>query len=68
VRFLELTRFGSLLKKPYTHIESAEEYDGDHNYSRPANIPLGAVDFFTVIFPDPICEAIEHGNLLKRPV
>src|SRR5215471_4999156 len=53
----------SALQEPHAHVKAAEEDHRDERNQTPPEIPLGLVD--TLIFPDSICEAVEHTNLLK---
>jgi hypothetical protein len=64
IRSMNLNRMGCLrLHESDAEVETSEKNDGNHQDRRPADIPLAGGHL--LIFPDAVCEAIEHGNLLK---
>jgi hypothetical protein len=51
------------LQEADAEVKAAEKNHGDYQNRSPADIPLAGGQL--LIFPDAVCEAIEHANLLK---
>jgi hypothetical protein len=51
------------LQETDAEVETPEKNHGNYQDRCPTDIPLAGGHL--LIFPDAVCEAIEHGNLLK---